>query len=198
MSCLQAHPDARPSVDSLLHCKLFAIDQTTLLAAKRVASQYVRLPRADRYVERELTLPMRELHRLRLAAGRMPTHGFEALLAKALETCTSPFASMVSASAAVAPRARSASAGLSGGPTVSFAAAPPPGVGAASGAADDEQHPTTAAESQACAELVHAAIVTFDVWGSLRLMVLHDLAAHVELGAPPLPRTDPRVAPLVR
>ena len=195
-SCLQAHPQARPSLDGLLACKLFAIDQGSLLAAKHVAQQYMKLPRPERYIERELTNPMRELHRLRLAAGRMPTHGFDSLLQRAIDTCIDPYTCMIRASVAPLPR--------SGGPTVSFAAGPPPGSSSGAslsggvGSIVRPARPTTAAEAEACRTLVRLAIVTHDVWGSLRLMVLHDLAELTADGTPPLPRSDPRVGPLLK
>ena len=182
-ACLMAHPDARPSVDALLSSKLFAIDQSTLLVAKRAAAQYVRLPRPDRFVEQQFGAKLKELHKLRMGSGLMAVQSFEALLQDVLDACTNPMIAMTTA------HADKASAALAKDTTASTAQA--------AAASKAEGPPVNAAEAEACRELMVELIEKQDVWGCLRFMCLHDLHENVSVGEN-LMKTDPRCTCLLK
>lgn len=179
-ACLQAHPAARPTVDSLLACKLFSIDQSTLLSAKRNAALYVRLPQPKRFVEHRFGGALRELHELRIGSGHMPSHNFEQLLQRVLNCCTSPLTALHGNHAAAAHGTAYAS-----------------GSAATVASRDASDVPTTAAEAETCRELMVELIERADVWGCLRFTCLHDIHAQVEAGEQ-LPRTDLRCSCLLR
>ena len=193
-ACLQTHPDARPTVDSLLASKLFALDQSTVLTAKRAGAQYVRLPLPHRYVERTFAKPLRDLHRLRLGSGRMPTQNFERLLQGVVECCTAPFGALLSGTVRRASGNVSAiTAALSNVESRTTGARAPSSVQST----PDGTTPSTAAEVEACQELLEALVVRFNVWGCLRMIALEDLYELVE-GGEELPRTDPRCSSLLK
>ena len=190
-ACLQAHPDARPSVDALLASRLFAIDQATLLSAKRAAAQYVRLPRPRPHVAHAFGKPLAEVHRLLLASGKMPTHLFERLLQEVLDACTEPFEALLAASsgsgATAAKAVRFEEIGFS----------PPPPSAKERRNGQGAPVPVTPADREACEALVAEIIESSDVWGGLRLICLHDLYEQSRLYGE-APRTDARCSCLLR
>ncbi|KAL1510588.1 hypothetical protein AB1Y20_006889 [Prymnesium parvum] len=176
LACLQPHPDARPTIRSLLASPFIALDQTMMLAAKRDAAQHMRLALPSNLVERELCVPLRELQRLAAVSGKLPVHSFVHVVHAAFTCCSEPLRVM-----------------LAGG----FWRLAKEKVGSFAVVADEK--PKLAAEAAASRDLVAEVIERRDIIGCMRHLAINDFHDNAVLEGvdPKYARNEPRTQPVM-